>query len=373
MNFDLNEEQILLKETAQRLLADRYGFEARRRVMRQPLGWSRDVWALFAEQGFLAAPFSEAHGGLGGGPIESLILAEAFGRCLLAEPYLATVVMAGTALSLCDDAELHSALISQIASGELTASFADDEPGSASGAGAGRTVARPEGRVWALTGTKVDVLHGDSADRLVVTARIDGELGVFLVDAEAPGLSRRGYGVFDGQRAAEVTLDRVLTADRLAIGQAAEDLVERVRQHAIAYVASEAVGLMDMLLEASVEHLKARKQFGQTLSSFQALKHRCAEMLVALEQARSLAIYAALMLDEPDAAERRKAFAAVKSVIGSSGVQVGQAAVQLHGGLGVTEEHRIGWGLRRLMMIELMFGDSDRWSGELARLGGFVA
>jgi len=367
MNFDLTEEQVLLKEAANRLLADRYGFDARRRLRRDPLGWSRETWALFAEQGFLAAPFAEADGGLGGGPVDSLILAEAFGRSLLAEPYLATVVMAGSAISLSDDARLRAALVPQIASGDLIASFADEEPASAP------TVARREGEAWRLTGTKLDVLHGDSADQLVVTAQAEGGLGLFLVDASDPGVIRRGHGRFDGLRAAEVTLDAVATANVLALGAAAEDLVERVRQQAIAYMASEAVGLMDTLLAACVDHLKARRQFGQSLSNFQALKHRCAEMLVALEQARSMAIYAALSLDEPDAVERRKAFAAVKSVVGSAGVQVGHAAVQLHGGLGVSDEHRIGWGLRRLMMIDLTFGDADRWSGELARLGGFVA
>jgi alkylation response protein AidB-like acyl-CoA dehydrogenase len=255
----------------------------------------------------------------------------------------------------------------------LLLAFADDEPGALTGGGAVNTLAHQAGDGWTISGVKTDVLHGDCADRLVVTARAEGSLAVFLVDAAASGLSRRSYRTFDGLQAAEVTLDGVRAPELLAIGPAAEHLVERVRQHAIAYMAGEAAGLMDMLLDASVEHLKARRQFGQSLSGFQALKHRCAEMLVALEQARSMAIYAHLMLAEPDPVERGKAFAAVKSVIGAAGVSVGHAAVQLHGGLGVSEEHRVGWALRRLVMIDMTFGDGERWAGELARLGGFVA
>jgi alkylation response protein AidB-like acyl-CoA dehydrogenase len=372
MNFDLNDEQAMLKEAVERLLADRYGFEDRRRLGREPLGWSRDIWARFADQGLLAAPFAEADGGLGGGPIETLVIAEAFGARLVAEPYLATVVLAGTAIRLSSDAALRAELVPPVAAGERVLAFADDEPGACSGRATLQTRARRDGEAWVLDGVKADVLHGDAADQLVVTAGTDDGPGVFLIDAASPGVSRRGYRTFDGLRAAEITLVGVKTTQVLALGAEAETLIERTRQHAIAFMAAEALGLMAMLLEVTVEHLKTRRQFGELLSSFQALKHRCAEMLVALEQARSMALYAAMMVDEPDAEERRKAFAAVKSVLGTAAVFVGQNAVQLHGGLGVTEEHRAGWGLRRLNMIDMTFGDAETWAGELGRLGGFV-
>ncbi|MGB8364139.1 MAG: acyl-CoA dehydrogenase family protein [Rhizomicrobium sp.] len=373
MNFDLNDEQTMLKATVERLLADRYRFEARRRLIGDELGWSRETWSLFAEQGFLAAPFAEADGGLGGGPVETMILAEAFGSHLIAEPYLACVIMGGAALRYSPNAALRPALIAQVAAGKVLLAFADDEPAMRSGAADPKLAARKDGDCWVLEGAKVGVLHGGCADHLVVTARTENGVGIFLVDASSSGISRRAYRTFDGLCAADIRFDKTPASAVLAAAGEGETLAERVRQNAIAYMAAEATGLMSMLLDASVGHLKTRRQFGQTLSSQQALKHRAAEMLVALEQVRSMAIYATMMLDEDDAVERRKAFAAVKSVIGLLGVEVGQAAVQLHGGLGVTDEHRIGWALRRLHMIDLSFADAQSWAGELGRLGGFVA
>jgi alkylation response protein AidB-like acyl-CoA dehydrogenase len=354
MNFDLNDEQRMLKDAVERLLADRYGFEARRAVGQTTKGWSDETWGQFAEQGLLAAPFSEDDGGIGGGPIETLVIGEALGAALVAEPYLASVVMGGAALRLGDPA-IRAELAPRVAAGETVLAFAED----------GVCTAALHGEGWRLTGSKRNVVHGGSADRLVVVA----DAGVFVVEAD--DVQRRGYRTFDGLRAAEITLQDT-PAQALALGVDALDLAERVRQHAIAYMAAEATGLMTMLLDTTVEHLKTRKQFGKPLSTFQALQHRAAEMLVEIEQARSMAIYAAMMVDDPDAQERRKAFAAIKSVIGKTGRFVGHNAVQLHGGLGVTEEHRAGWGLRRLMMIDMMFGDSDKQNAELARLGGFT-
>lgn len=358
MNFELNDAQAMLKETVERLLAARYDFEARRRLTQEPEGWSRALWAELAEMGLLAAPFAEADGGLGFGPVETMVVAEALGARLVAEPYLPTVVMAAAALNLSDNAALRAELVPQIAAGELIVAVAP-EPGV--------TASRSNG-AWRLDGHLGSVPFADSADRMVVAA----DEGVFLIDLAAEGVSRRGHRTFDGLRAAEVTLSGVEVAENQVLAGSNADLAERIRQHAIAAMAAEAVGLMSMLLDATIEHLKTRKQFGQPLASFQALKHRSAEMAVAIEQARSMAIYAAMMVDDPDAEERRRAFAAVKSVIGTSGRFVGQNAVQLHGGVGVTEEHRAGWGLRRLTMIDMMFGDADSHAAELARLGGFV-
>jgi alkylation response protein AidB-like acyl-CoA dehydrogenase len=369
MNFELSEEQAMLQEALQRLLADRYSFETRRRLLGEPQGWSRALWADFAELGLLAAPFAEADGGLGGGAVESMVVAERLGASLVAEPYFATVVLAGSALRFSEDAELRAQLVPPLAAGELILAFADDEP--AVREGGGETRARRDGDGWRLDGVKRNVIHGDSADRLVVTAQTEEGPGVFLVDAAAT--TRRGYRTFDGLRAADVRLEGAPAAGVLALGEASEALVERTRQSAIAFLAAEATGLMDMLLEVTLEHLRTRRQFGRALAEFQALQHRAAEMLVALEQARSMAIYAAMMIDDPDTQERRKACAAVKAVIGTSGRFVGENAVQLHGGLGVSEEHRAGWGLRRLTMIDLWLGDAEEWTAELARLGGFVA
>jgi alkylation response protein AidB-like acyl-CoA dehydrogenase len=238
-----------------------------------------------------------------------------------------------------------------------------------------RPRARADGEGWILDGRTAAVIHGDSADRLVVAADSDAGPLVLLVPAHAAGVARRGHRTFDGLRAAEIAFAGTGVGPEvvLARGNAAEALVEQVIQHAIAYLAAEATGTMAMLLDITVEHLKIRTQFDQPLARFQALQHRCAEMLVALEQARSMALYAAATVDDPDPVERRKAFAAVKLVISQAGRFVGQNAVQLHGGVGVTEEHRAGWGLKRLTMIDMLFGDADAQTARLAELGGFIA
>jgi len=371
MNFDLTDEQTMLREALTRFLADRYGFEARRALRKDSLGWSRPVWAWLAGQGYLGASFSEDDGGFGGAPVETMIIGEACGAHLLAEPYLATVVAAGTALRLSGNSALRRALLPRIAAGEVVASFADDEPSPA--AGREPMTAIPTSDGWRLSGEKVNIIHGDSADRLLVTAATPGGLGIFLVDPSAPGAVRRGYATFDGLRAADLRLNDAPAVATLALGPHAEMLVERVRQHMIAFLAAEAVGIMRMLLDLTCEHLRTRVQFAQPLARFQALQHRAVEMLVAIEQAESIKIYAAMMTEDPDAAERRKAFAAAKAVIGGAARLVGQSAVQLHGGIGVTDEHRVGWGMKRLTMIEMMLGDTDHHIAALADLGGFLA
>ncbi|MEW6596227.1 MAG: acyl-CoA dehydrogenase family protein [Pseudomonadota bacterium] len=372
MDFDLTDEQVLLKNSVERLLADRCPFDARRKLVASDVGWNRETWALLAEQGLLAAPFDEADGGLGGGPVELMILGEAFGRSLLAEPFLASIVLGGVALRACADATLRAELTPPVTAGERLLAFADDEAGARSSEARPNTKAGLDGGVWRLSGTKTDVLHGASADLLAVSAATPNGTALFLVETAAPGVSARGYRTFDGLRAAEIRFDNASAQAVLAGPETALDVLAKVRQAGIAYMAAEAVGLCDMALAASVDHIKTRKQFGQTLASFQALKHRAAEMMVQLEQLRSMAIYAAAMLTEPDPLEREKAFAAVKAVVGAAGVQIGQAAVQMHGGVGVTEEYRVGWALRRLHAIDLMFGDYETAAARLGELGGLV-
>jgi alkylation response protein AidB-like acyl-CoA dehydrogenase len=363
MNFDLTDEQTMLREALTRFLADRYGFEARRALRKDDLGWSRPVWAWLAEQGYLGVAFAEEDGGLGGGAVETMIIGETCGGHLLAEPYLATVVAAGTALRLCADLALRPSLIAAIVAGELTVAFADDGPMTAVRAGDG----------WNLTGEKINVVHGGSADRLLMTALTPDGIGLFLIDPSARGAVRRGYATFDGLRAADIRLSDAPAVATLALGPDAEMLVERMRQHMIAFLAAEAVGVMRMLLDLTCEHLRTRVQFGQSLARFQVLQHRAVEMLVAIEQAESIKIYAAMMTEDPDPIERRKAFAAAKAVIGGAARLVGHSAVQLHGGIGVTDEHRVGWGMKRLTMIEMMLGDTDHHIAALADLGGFLA
>ncbi len=361
MNFELGEDQAMLQATLRRLLADRYSFETRRTLARTDRGWSDELWAQLAELGILAATIPEDAGGLGGGAEDTLVIGEALGAVLAAEPYLPTVVMAGAALRLSGHA-LAVEWLTAIAEGGLIVACALD----------GAIRARAEVNGWALNGVTHNVVCGGGADRFVVRAMSDAGPVLFLLNDDAAGLSVRAHRTFDGLNAAELGFKNVMAGSVLAQGAAADVLTERMIEHAIAYLAAEAVGLMQSLLDATVEHLKTRQQFGQPLGKFQALQHRAVEMLVWIEQARSMAIYAAMMIDDADADERRKAFAAIKAVVSNAARFVGQNAVQLHGGIGLTEEHRAGWGLRRLAMIEMLYGDGDTQAALLAGLGGLV-
>lgn len=378
MDFDLSDEQRLLQDSVERLIADEYGFEQRKALGKSEAGYSDAMWAKFAELGFLGLPFAEDDGGFGGGPVETMILMEAFGRGLVLEPYLATVVLGGGFLRHGGNAAQKAALIPAVAAGELKLAFAHTEAQSRYDLNAVETTARRDGGGWILDGRKGVVLHGDSADKLFVTARIGGGprdrggIGLFLVDAGASGVSRQGYATQDGLRAAEVTLAGVRVGADGVFGEDALTLVERVVDEAIAAIAAEAVGAMAATQALTIDYLKTRKQFGVAIGSFQVLQHRGSEMFIALEQARSMAMLATMMAAEDDAAERRKAVAAAKIQIGRSARFVGQQAVQLHGGIGMTMEYAVGHYFKRLTMIDTMFGDADHHLERLAAAGGLM-
>jgi pimeloyl-CoA dehydrogenase small subunit len=381
MDFELSDEQRLLRESVDRLIAEHYDFAARQRHAREPGGFSAAMWRRYAELGLLALPFAESDGGIGGGPVETMIVMEAFGRALALEPYLATVVLGGGFLRLGGRAAMRAALIPGIARGELKLAFAHAERQARHDLGDVATAARRDGAGFVLDGAKSLVLHGDAADSLVVSARLSGAqrdrdgIGLFLVDVAQEGVTRRGFPTVDGLRAAEVTLSGVRAAADAVIGEAGDGfaLIERVVDGAIAALAAEAVGAMAAMHALTVDYLKTRKQFGVPIGNFQVLQHRAADMLIALEEARSLALLAAMTADEPDPIERRKAMAAAKVQIGRSGRIVGQGAIQLHGGMGMTMEHSVGHYFKRVTMIDTLFGDADHHLAALARMGGFVA
>jgi pimeloyl-CoA dehydrogenase small subunit len=367
MDFDLTEEQQLLKDSVTRLLADRYGLENRKKFAASPEGWSREMWRHYAELGLLGVPFAEADGGFGGGPTETMLVMEAFGKALPLEPYLATVVLAGGLIRRAANEAQRAALIPSIASGDLRLAFAYAEPQSGHDLFDVAATARKDGASFVLNGEKGLVLHGDSADKLIVSARTAGArrdqagIGLFLVDAHADGLSRRGYGTQDGLRAAEITLTnvRVEPSDVLGDPENAYPAIERVADEAIAAISAEAVGAMSEALDMTVDYLKTRKQFGVAIGAFQALQHRASDMVVALEQARSMMMFATMMAGEENAAERRKAISAAKVQVGRSSRFIGQQGVQLHGGIGMTMEYKLGHLFKRLTMIDIMFGDVD--------------
>ncbi len=381
MDFDLSEEQRLLKDSIDRLLADRYDFEARRRYSGTEEGFSRELWAQYAELGLLALPFAEEHGGFGGGPVETMMVMEALGRALALEPYLATIVLGGGLIRRGASDEQKASLIPGIAAGERLLAFAHTERRSRYDLHDVATTARRDGAAFVLDGEKSVVLHGDSADAILVTARVAGGrrdrggIGLFLVDARDPGVSRRGYPTQDGQRAAEVSLSDVRVGPDGVIGdpEGALPLVERVVDEAMAALAAEAVGCMAEMHALTVEYLKTRKQFGTTIGSFQVLQHKAVDMFVALEQARSMAMFGTMMADSDDETERRRAAAATKVQIGRSGRIVGQNAIQLHGGVGMTMEFKVGHYFKRATMIDQTFGDADHHLERLGALGGLMA
>jgi pimeloyl-CoA dehydrogenase small subunit len=380
MNFDLSEEQQLLKDSVSRLLADRYVFEARKGYQASADGWSRELWRQYAELGLLGVPFSEADGGFGGGPVETMLAMEAFGRALALEPYVATVVLAGGLIRRGGDAAQRAALIPAIASGELLVAFAHAERESGHDLFDVGAVARKDGDSFVLNGAKGLALHGDCAEKLIVSARSAGGrrdpagIGLYLIDASAEGVSRRGYPTQDGMRAAEIWLTDVRVEPQDVIGhpEAAYPLIERVVDEAIAALSAEAVGAMSEALEMTVDYLKTRKQFGVPIGSFQALQHRASDMVVALEQARSMMMLATMMAGEDNAAERRKAISAAKVQIGRSARFIGQQAIQLHGGIGMTMEYKLGHLFKRLTMIDIAFGDADYHLERLSRGEGLI-
>jgi pimeloyl-CoA dehydrogenase small subunit len=375
MDFDLTDEQRLLKDSVDRLIADRYDFEARKKSAREPDGFSAEAWAQYAELGLLGLPFTEAQGGFGGGPVETMLVMEAFGRGLILEPYLATVVLGGGLLRRAASEVQQAALIPGIVDGTLKLAFAHVERHSRYDLADVATTATRDGDGWVLNGAKSVVLHGDCADRLIVTARTAGAqrdrggVGLFLVDARAEGVARRAYPTQDGLRAAEVTLAHA-RAEALGDPAGAIPIAEHVVDEAIAALCAEAVGTMAAMQELTVEYLKTRKQFGRAIGEFQVLQHRAVDMLVAVEQARSMATFAGMMATEPNPLERARAMSAAKVQIGRSGKLVGQEAIQLHGGIGMTQEYKVGHYFKRMTMIDMLFGDADTHLSRLAALGG---
>jgi pimeloyl-CoA dehydrogenase small subunit len=365
MDFEYTSDQQLLRDSVTRLLADTYDFESRKRYLAAG-GSSREIWHQFAELGLLGLPFGESEGGLGAGAVELLIVMEAFGRHLVLEPYLATIVLGGGCLRHGASAQLRQEVLPKLIAGTHLAAFAHTERQARFDLADVATTARRSGKDWVLNGGKKYVLQGASADYLIVSARVSGGqrdrhgLGLFVVDARSSGLQRRGYLTQDGTSAADITLSDVRVDSGRVIGEpdGALPIVEKVVAEGIAAACAEAVGVMERAFEITVEYLKTRKQFGSTIGSFQALQHRAVDMLVALEQARSMALYAAMMSSEADAGARNQALSAAKVQICRSGRFIGEQAVQLHGGIGVTEECQVGHYYRRLTMLELLFGDA---------------
>ncbi len=381
MDFSLTEEQRLLRESVGRLLTDQYTFDARNRYSQEPGGWSRAMWKHYADLGLLGLPFGEQYGGSASGPVETMIVMEAIGRALALEPYLATVVLSGGILRLGGSEAMRAEHLPKIVRGELILAFAHAERQSRYDLANVAVTARRDGAGFVIDGVKSLVLLGDSADKFVVSARLAGGprdrdgIGLFLIDAGSPGLSVRGYATVDGQRAAELVLSgvRIDAAGVIGLPDAAFPLIEQVVDTAMAAICAEAIGAMASMHELTIDYMKTRRQFGVPIGGFQVLQHRAADMLIALEQARSMAMLATMMSAEGDVRERRQAISAAKVQIGRSGRFIGQQAIQIHGGIGMTMEASIGHYFKRVTMIDALFGDADHHLGIVAETGGLFA
>jgi pimeloyl-CoA dehydrogenase small subunit len=380
MDFDLSEEQRLLKESVDGLLKTLYDFDQRKKYGAEKGGWSRSVWNKLAEQGLLGLPFSEDDGGFGAGAVETMIVMEALGKALVLEPYLATVVLGGGFLRRGGSAAQKQAYLPSIVDGSRTLAFAQLEKNSRYDLGDISTSAKKKAEAFAIDGEKFVVLNGENADTLIVTARTAGSqrdragVGVFLVPAKAKGVSIKSYPTQDGLHAADITFTGVEVGADAAIGDPENGLplIEAVVDDARIALCAEAVGLMDESLKATVEYLKTRTQFGVPIGSFQVLQHRAADMFVAVEQARSMAMFATMASDFENPAERATAVSAAKVQIGKSLKFVGEQSIQLHGGIGMTMEAKIGHYFKRLTMIESTFGDSDYHLRRVTEAGGLI-
>lgn len=366
MDFDLTDEQKMLQDTVTRFVTETYDFQKRERALKTPEGWSREAYAGLAEMGLLALPFAEEDGGFDGGGVEMMVVMEALGRGLMVEPYFATVVLAGGVLRHGASAEQRAVLIPGILDGSCILALAHNENGMPRHTLAARATATRSADGWVLHGRKVAVLHGASADTLVVSAVTQNGLSLFVVDANAAGVVIEGARGYDGVPVAAIGLSGVaLPADALIGAEGAgAAILSRVFEEATAALVAEGVGAMAETFEVTVDYLKTRQQFGVAIGSFQALQHRAVDMLMQLELSRSMAILAALSLDI-DADQRSRNISAAKAQIGKSGRLVGQEAVQMHGAIGITAEYKVGHAFKRLTAIDALLGDRD-W--HLARL-----
>ena len=370
MDLDPSAEQKLLAETVNGLLEKRYDANARLRLLESDEGWSREMWRQYAELGLLGLTFDEQHGGAGMGPAELAVVMECFGRALILEPYLATVVLGGGLVAAAGSPEQRAAILPDVAAGKRLLAFAATEPGSRWSLTDLASTATPAGDGWAVSGEKIAVVGGDAADQFVVTARTpDGDVGLFLV--AATDVQRDAYPMQDGLRGADVLLT---DAPAMALGEPADAIavIEDVLDTATALLCAEAVGAMDRMLWLTVDYLKTRVQFGKPIAVFQALQHRAANMYVSLEQARSMALLARLALDADDVAERRKMVRAAKLQVDLAARHVGQEAVQLHGGIGMTMEYPVGHYLKRTTVIAKTFADTDLLTELIGAAGGLV-
>ena len=367
MNFNFSEEQQLLVDTVQRYVREEYSFEARREILKSAEGWSREKWQALAGLGLTALNVPEEHGGLGSGPVETMLVMNALGEGLVVEPFLAAAVMTPVLLTRIGDKAAAEQLLPDIASGERIVIVAHQEPQTRGEITHVATRAEKTSSGYVLDGVKNVIVGGGAADELLVSARTGGRVGdtegisIFRVDPKAAGVTVKDYGTIDGLRAADIELKKVTLPASSLVGAEGKAFaaIEAAHDQALSALCAEAVGIMKAVNATTLDYTKNRKQFGQPIARFQVLQHRMADMFLHSEQARSMSYLAAIKCVESDAGERRRALSAAKVIVGQAGRFIGQQAVQLHGGMGMTEELMVSHYFKRLTAIDLTLGDTD--------------
>jgi len=366
MNFSLSAEQQMLQDSISRFVQKDYDFDTRMKLVKSDVGYSKDHWKLFAELGWLMVPFSEADGGLGGSAADLMVVMEELGKGIVIEPFLATTVLAGGVIAKLGSDGQKESLLGGIMDGSLQLALAYSEPKSRYELANVATTAKENNLGYILNGHKAVVLNAGAADKIIVAARTSGQandktgISLFVVDANSEGVNVQAYRTQDGGRAGEVRLENVLVSGDQLLGKEGEALpaIESVLDRATLAICAEAVGAMEVIIQKTVEYTKTRVQFGVPIAKFQALQHRMADMFIEQQQAKSIVLMAAMKLDQ-DSDDSAKSIAAMKSLVGRASRKVGQEAIQIHGGIGVTDELDVGHYFKRMTMIELLFGNSD--------------
>ena len=367
MDFSISEDQAMLQDSVAKFIHNDYDFDARQAAAESPTGFSSERWQEFAELGWTAVPFSEADGGLDGGPVELMLLMEEFGKGLVVEPYLPCIVLAGGVLKRTATEAQKRTWLDSLISGEAQGALAFAEPQARFDLNDVATTATREGDEYVLNGHKCVVLNGASAHTLVVSARTSGGdtdtggISLFVVAADSAGIERQGYPTVDARQAAEIHFSDVRIPAGQLLGTVDEGLpvLEAVIADATIAVCAEAVGIMQMLNYKTLEYCKSRVQFGVPIASFQALQHRMVDMFMIAEQTRSLLLNAVMTQAGDDRRAARAAIHALKIQVGTEGRKLGEEAVQLHGGMGVTWELDVAHYFKRLTMIDTLFGNAD--------------
>ena len=367
MNFDFTEEQTMIKDSVSRFVRDEYDFDTRRKIVESDEGISREFWSKFAELGWLSVPFAEEYGGFGGTVDDIAAVMEELGKGIVVEPYASTVVVFGGLLAASDNAALKAEVIPGIIDGSCMGSLASTEVQSRYEMSDVATTATATDGGFKINGEKTVVANGGTADKFIVTARHSGEqfdragLSLFLVDASAPGVEVKSYKMMDGQSAATVTFNDVMVSASQLLNTAGEgmDLIDQVMPQILMGLSAEALGIMATLNTATVEYSKVRQQFDTPISSFQVLQHRMVDTFMACEQTKSMLYRGLCQAGEDDSAALLKTVHALKATVARYGKLIGEEAIQIHGGIGMTDELNIGHYVKRLMMINVSFGDGD--------------